>query len=50
MDSIGGAAQAGPQLRSRLKKLATQLSIQREALLSRSAVTERGLHALVPST
>lgn len=50
MENIGGAAQAGPQLRARLKKLATHLSIQREALLRRSAVIERGLHALVPST
>lgn len=50
MDSIGGAAQAGPQLRMRLKKLATQLGIQRENLLRRSAMVERGLNALVPST
>ena len=39
MDSIGGAAQAGPQLRTRLKKLATNLGIQREALLRRSAAS-----------
>ena len=50
MGCIGGAAQAGPQRRARLKKLATQLGIQREALPRRSAVIDRGLHALMPST
>ena len=50
MGQLGGAAQAGPQLRARLKKLATNLGVQREALLRRSAVIERGLNALVPST
>lgn len=50
MERTGAAAQAGPQLRLRLKKIATQLGMQREALLRRSAVIERGLHALVPST
>jgi hypothetical protein len=50
MDSLGGAAHAGPELRARLKKVALQLGMQRENLLRRSAVIERGLHALVPST
>ena len=50
MDQLGGAPQAGPELRARLKKLAVTLNIQRENLLRRSAVIERGLHALVPST
>ncbi len=50
MDRLDGALQAGPELRARLRKLATQLGIQREALLRRSAMVERGLHALVPST
>lgn len=50
MESLGGAVQAGPELRARLKRLASNLGIQRENLLRRSAVIERGLHALVPST
>ncbi len=47
---LGGAAQAGPELHTRLKKLAGVLNIQRENLLRRSAVVERSLHALVPAT
>lgn len=50
MDRLGGPQQAGPELRARLKKLAVRLNIQRENLLRRSAVVERGLHALVPAT
>ena len=50
MGQLEGAAMAGPQLRIRLKKLATNLGIQREGLLRRSAMIERGLNALVPST
>jgi hypothetical protein len=50
MDSQGGARQAGPELRARLQKVATRLNSQRENLLRRSAVVERGLHALVPAT
>lgn len=50
MESQGGALQAGPELRARLKKLATQLTIQREGLIRRSVVVERALHAMVPAT
>lgn len=50
MESMGGAQQASTELRARLKKLAVTLTIQRENLLRRSAVIERGLNALVPST
>lgn len=50
MGQLQGAAEAGPQLRARLKKLATNLGVQREGLLRRSALIERGLNALVPST
>lgn len=50
MAQLDGAAQAGPQLRARLKNIAVQLGIQRENLLRRSAVVERSLHTLVPST
>ena len=50
MDAQGGAGQAGPELRARLKKVATQLTIQRENLIRRSVVVERALHALVPAT
>lgn len=50
MDSQVGALQAGPELRTRLKKLATQLTIQREGLIRRSVVVERALHAMVPAT
>lgn len=50
MTQIGGAAEAGPQLRARLKNIAVQLGIQRENLLRRSAMVERSLHTLVPST
>lgn len=41
---------ASVQLRARLKKIATQLGIQREALMRRTAMIERSLHTLVPST
>ncbi len=47
---LGGPQQAGPELHTRLKKLAAQLNNQRENLLRRSAVVERSLHALVPAT
>ncbi len=50
MDSHGGAQQAGPELRARLKRLVTQLTIQRENLIRRSVVVERALHAMVPAT
>lgn len=50
MDRLGGAQQAGPELHARLKKLAEQLTIQRENLIRRSVVVERALHALVPAT
>lgn len=50
MDRLGGAQQAGPELRARLKKLAVQLNIQRENLIRRSVVVERALHAMVPAT
>lgn len=41
---------AGAELRARLKKLAAQLTIQRENLIRRSVVVERALHAMVPAT
>ena len=50
MERTGAAAHAGPQLRVRLKKIATQIGMQRENLLRRSALIERGLNALLPST
>jgi hypothetical protein len=43
-------AEIDPQLRTRLKQIAVRLGIQREGLLRRSAVVERSLHTLVPST
>lgn len=39
-----------PTLRARLRKLSAVLSNQRENLLRRSAVVERSLHTLLPST
>ncbi|MEK9803985.1 MAG: hypothetical protein VW475_11335 [Curvibacter sp.] len=50
MEHSNAAAQAGPQLRARLKKIATQIGTQRENLLRRSAVIERSLQTLIPST
>ena len=50
MDTLNLAQQSGTELRTRLKKVAVTLNIQRENLLRRSAVIERGLNALVPST
>lgn len=50
MERLGGATQASPELRTRLKKLATRLTIERENLIRRSVVIERALHAMMPAT
>jgi hypothetical protein len=50
MQRLGGAQQAGPELRARLKKLAVQLNIQRENLLRRTAMVEQAVQTLLPST
>ena len=50
MEQLGGAGQAGPELRSRLKKLATRLGVQRENLIRRSVVVDRALNVMVPAT
>lgn len=49
MAQLDGGTEAGPQLRARLKQVATTLGIQRESLLRRSVFVERSLHTLVPS-
>ena len=49
MQQLGGARQAGPELRARLKKAAVQLNIQRENLLRRTVVVERAVQTMVPS-
>lgn len=50
MQRLGGVQQAGPELRTRLGKLASQLNFQRENLIRRTVVVERALHAMVPAT
>lgn len=48
MEQRGASELAGTELRARLKKLATQLTIQRENLFRRTVVVERAVHTLVP--
>lgn len=50
MQRLGGPQRVGAELRPRLQKLATQLTIQRENLIRRSVVVERALHAMLPAT
>ena len=49
MAQLPASETVGRELRVRVKKLADQLTIQRENLIRRSVVVERALHAMVPS-
>lgn len=49
MQQIGGAQNAGPELRVRLKKLALLLNNQRENLLRRTVLVERAVQTMVPA-